>query len=296
MRSLFFAVSCFLLAACGGSAGSVDPAESRAPSTPTGAAEGSGPETSVPVDGGAPAPDVPGLALHVRATDAAFPHADGLAGQTPTMARVGIVGLVLSRGEDDPSPWVVFDRGTSFVDTPLDPGSDTRVAAVPASQLRPGVYTRAQVFVTHVAFRVASVMHVTGAAVPGVFDDVQALADGVVLGGAPRASGWYRYTFLAGGTTPAGTLEGTAAPLPRVDAGPFRLVVEGGRARYEWPVTVVVTPETRGKAVLTVNVHEDFRWRDQQAPGFAPKVFDTTPTSFEPVESFVGNAYTLTLE
>lgn len=167
---------------------------------------------------------------------------------------------------------------------------------MPASALRPGVYTRAQVFVTHVAFRVRSTMHASGLPVPGVFDDVQALADGVVLGGAPRTSGWYRYTFLAGGVTPAGTLEGTAAPLPRVDAGPFRLVVSGGRARYEWPCAVVVTPETRGKVVMTVNVHEDFRWRNQSAPGFAAGVFDTTPATFEPVESFVGNAYTLTLE
>ena len=50
------------------------------------------------------------------------------------------------------------------------------------------------------------------------------------------------------------------------------------------------------RVVCDVNVHESFRWQDQDLAGYAPKVYDTTPTSFEPVMAFGATSFSLTLE
>lgn len=274
------------LVACGGSGASVDGLSPAAdtPPPPSGAGSGSG-------SGG------PGLALHLRATAAPFPHADDLSGLTPAAPRLGIVSLTLLRTASDLSPWVVFDRGTSFVDASLDDGADTAIATVPRADLVPGTFTRARVGVTHVSYEVPSRMHAAGLVTPGVFRNVQVLADGTVLDGVTRPSGWYRYSFLVGGA-PAGTVEGANAPLPSAPSAPFVLRVEGGRAFYDVPVLVVIGPDrdAPAKAIFTVNVHEHFRWRDEAQPGYAKGAFDTTPASFEPVIRFGANAFELTVE
>jgi hypothetical protein len=43
-------------------------------------------------------------------------------------------------------------------------------------------------------------------------------------------------------------------------------------------------------AIFELNTHENFRWVDLEIPGYAKGVYDTTPTSFEPVTSFGANS------
>ncbi len=289
------ALPLLFLVACGGAGASVDAAPWSPGDAPAPSPAPSGSGAGAPVD--EPDTGEPGLALHLRATATPFPHADDLAGLTPSAARLGIVSLTLLRGANDPSPWVVFDRGTSFVDASLDDGADTAVATVARRDLVPGTFTRARVGVTHVSYELPARMHAAGLVTPGVFRNVQVLADGTVLDGAPRASGWHRYTFLVGGA-PAGTVEGANAPLPTAASSPFVLRVEGGRAFYDLAALVVIGPDRAAPArtVFTVNVHEHFRWRDEAQPGYAKGAFDATPASFEPVVRFGANAFELTVE
>lgn len=43
-------------------------------------------------------------------------------------------------------------------------------------------------------------------------------------------------------------------------------------------------------------MHESFRWQDQAQAEYTPNVFDTTPTTYEPVMSFGASAFALFLE
>ncbi|MCS6899456.1 MAG: hypothetical protein NZX77_06760 [Polyangiaceae bacterium] len=40
---------------------------------------------------------------------------------------------------------------------------------------------------------------------------------------------------------------------------------------------------------------ESFRWKDENKSGFLPKIFDVTPTSFEPVQRFGANSFEVKL-
>jgi hypothetical protein len=44
-----------------------------------------------------------------------------------------------------------------------------------------------------------------------------------------------------------------------------------------------------------VNVHESYRWEDQDQPGYAKGVFDSTASTFEPVKAFGASRFQLLL-
>ena len=69
-------------------------------------------------------------------------------------------------------------------------------------------------------------------------------------------------------------------------------------ATYVFPVSVTLGPTlpTSAKIVLTVNTYENFRWQDQSGGGYQTGVFDTTATTYETVESFGANSFTLGVE
>jgi len=57
-------------------------------------------------------------------------------------------------------------------------------------------------------------------------------------------------------------------------------------------------PSTSASLAITMlaNTNEDFRWMDQDEPGYTNGVFDVTPPSaFEPVEQFGANSLTLSV-
>src|SRR5581483_4675931 len=67
----------------------------------------------------------PTLTVHVRTTTASFAHVDGFSGQTSRLTKQGIRSFRLLRSADDPSPVVVFDRGSGYVEAGYDGGDDT---------------------------------------------------------------------------------------------------------------------------------------------------------------------------
>ncbi len=276
--------------------GAFEPGPSPSGSGQVGAAPGGGGATPAGAGAGAGAGD--DITIHVGATATPFAHKDGLSGLTPLDSRLGIVSLTLLRSASDPSPWVVFDRGVDYVEAGLNDGDDTEVGRVARSLLVNDTFTLAKVGVTHVRYRVPSTMHLAisnnGVPVTGTFDNVQALADGVTLGNGVRASGWYRYSFVA--QSYAVPVEGANAPLPTsASAGPFTLSLDAGKASYTFPVNLKASGDAT-RVSIVVNVHDQFRWQDQATTGFTAGVFDSTPSSYEPVRKFGANAFALAIE
>jgi len=239
----------------------------------------------------------PAITIRFRSSTAPFPHDDGLAGQTPLSHVSGLRKLQLYPSPTDPNPLTVFDFGSDFVEVSYADGADTPVYTVPASTLPQGLYTVARVVHSHVRYEVASTMHVNGQALPGTYQNLQVLSDGTLLDGQLRNHGYYEYVFSTGYVD--FPISGDNAPVPEwSETGGFSTKLENGEWGYYFPIELWVTPELTEDVdiVLEVNMHESFRWQDQSEPGFAPGVFDTVPTAFEPVKRFGANDFALSLE
>lgn len=285
------------LAACGGSAASIDPDAPRC-ALPEGCPDGTGsgqgksapnPPPTAPISG-------PRVAISARGSTSPVPHGDPWAGQTPNRQTFAIRSLHLLRGANDSSPAQVFDLGADAVEVELVAGKKTPVASVVAKMLPPGRFTLAKAGIAFVRYSVDARMH-TPVAVDGTYENVQALSDGAVIDGTSRAKGFYRYSFVTNGST-LGTLEGGGAPVPALgQSGVVTLDTSGPQSFYVFPVDVFVDPDIAvdHEAVLELNVHESFRWQDQAMPGYTAKVFDTTPSTFEPVMSFGASSAVLTI-
>jgi hypothetical protein len=236
--------------------------------------------------------------IHIRTSTAPIKHTDGLAGQTPASQRLGIKSLTLLRTAGDEAPLEVFDLGKTGVDTPLDDGSDTIVARVPARSLERGTFTIASVGVSFVSYRVAARVHAPGyPAVDGLLSTTQAMSDGITLPGAttPARQGDFRSVFSVGGSAVA-SRDGNEV-VPRVsNAAGIRLETTASDAFYVFPANVVVDPDAPRDVTVDfdMNVHEDFRWEDQEKAGYAAGVFDTTTQDYEPVRSFGASSVTIT--
>jgi hypothetical protein len=293
------ASSLVLAAACGGTTDTVDPPGAD----PTGAGGGGGVGSGSEQPGGGAATgagasgDGPQVTLALRGTTAPIAHADDFASQTPASQSVAVTSLWLLRSAEDPSPLKVVDLGTSAVETDLVSGKTNDIATVALRSLPAGTYTIAKVGVAWVRYRVAARLHDV-VAIDGRYDNVEALSDGAVIDGTSRDKGWFRSEFGVGAAT-YGSYEGVNAPLPqRPSGGGMTLETSGPTAFYVFPMKVTIDPtETKDQRIVCeVNVHESFRWQDQAQPGYASKVFDTTPTTFEPVMSFGASGFSLLLE
>ncbi len=239
----------------------------------------------------------PEITIRFRANTDPFAHSDGLSGQTPLAHSAGLRKLQLYKDPSDPNPLTVFDFGQDFVMVGFNDGDDTAVHTVPASSLPAGLYTVARAVYSHVHYRVASTMHAGGQAWAGEFDNLQVLSDGTTIDGQVRNHGFCEYVFSTGGTE--FPISGTDAPVPEwSETGGFSAKLEEGEWGYYFPIELVVTPEVTSDIdiVLEVNMHESFRWQDQDELGFAAGVFDTVPTAFEPVMRFGANDFALSLE
>jgi hypothetical protein len=282
LRVLFLSSSTFLTA-CGGVGATIPYAPDAHAET-----EGAPPAKSSGHAGS--------ITIHLAATTAAFTHHDAWSGQTPSDQRIGVRSLSLGSSGDDPSPWVVFDFGTNTVDAGLNDGDDTLVATVPASSVKAGSYTYARVGVAYVRYSVAATVHEAGLSVPGTFHNLEVLSDDTLISGQTYASGYYSFNFAVGSLT-YGPVTGTSGPLPASAGIGISLSIENGQASYGFPVTLDV-PSTSANLAITMlaNTNEDFRWMDEDEPGYAAGVFDVTPpSSFEPVEQFGANSLTLAI-
>lgn len=237
------------------------------------------------------------IEIHLRASTAPFPHADGLSGETPLAHASSIRSLELFKDASDPSPLVVFDLGANGVEAGYDDGDDTLVATVKAKTLPKATYTLARVVHNYVRYRVAATAHSGGISAAGEFDNLQVLSDGSMVDGTLRDHGYFEYKFVTQNLS--FPLSGTNAPTPEWSgSGGFSVKLENGQWAYYFPVTLPIDPDiaTDVKVVLGVNMNESFRWQDQSLPDYAPGVFDATATSFEPVMRFGANSFAVTLE
>ena len=289
--------------ACGGSSVTFGAVDSGAvPSTGDGATSGSatgGDSGAATADGSAPSPPTgPSYEVHLRATQAPVTFTDGYSGETPLDQRIGIRTLTLLRAANDPAPVVVFDNGANAVEAGLNDGDDTVCGYGLPSSIPAGTFTVARVTVGYYDFKVAATLHSNGTVVPGDYHDLEVLTNGTRVSGATFNQGHYSFTFEVSGTA-YGTLTGDDLVTPVDDApGGLSLVASSGEADYVFPVNVTTNPALAStvKVVLTVNTYRNFRWQDETKGGYEAGVFDTTPSSYEPVMSFGANSFTVALE
>jgi hypothetical protein len=283
----FIVIFAFPLVACGGSGATILDAPDAARSAKSDSSVQAGPDAQT--SSGA-------VTIHLRATTAPFAHHDGFSGQTPSDQRLAIKSLSLGASADDPSPWLVFALGTDAVLAGVNDGDDSVIATVPDASLRPGSYSYAKVGVAYVRYSVAATVHADGLAVPGTFDSLEVLSSGTLLDGTTYSSGYSTFTFVVGSET-FGPVTETSAPLPTSAGLGIGLSIVDGQAAYGFPIAIEVARE-KGDFDLTMlaNTNEDFRWKDEDEPGYAPGVFDVTPpSSYEPVEQFGPNSLTLSI-
>jgi hypothetical protein len=236
------------------------------------------------------------VAVRLRSSTAPFPHADGLAGQTPIAHSSGVRSLRLYRQEGDPDPFTVFDFGQESVEVDYADGADTLIYTAQASDLPLATFTQARVVHSYVRYRIAATMHYMGFVVPGEFDNMQVLSDQSLVDGQLRDAGYYEYVYT--GASQMFPASGDDAPVPEWDSGGFSVRFEDGEWAYYFPVNLPVNPDLPVDiaVVLDVNMHESFRWMDQTMPNYMTGVLDVTPTTFEPVMKFGANSFGVAVE
>jgi hypothetical protein len=306
LRRLSCAIVCIVpfFTGCGSDIGvgeldatSASSSSSASSTSGSGGAGGDGSGTTTGTGGAGGSIDGPVIGIRLRASTAAFPHADGLSGQTPIDHRSGVRKFQLFQGESDPAPLTIFDLGEDSVEVGYNDGDDTLVFTVPVATLPTATYTLARVVHSHVRYRVGATMHANGLSVPGEFDNLQVLSDGSRVDGELHDAGYYEYVFETGGMSfPA---SGDNAPIPEyLGGGGFSVKFENGEWAYYFPVLLPLTPDLTEDldVVMEVNMHESFRWTDQQEPSYTAGVFDTTPVVSEPVLRFGANTFGVVLE
>lgn len=285
LRGAALIASAWVLGACVGTS-LTSPGDAGASGAP-----GPGGGTGLGADASAPS-----YIFHVKATTSPFKQTDGYAGQTSRGTKQGIRSFALLRSADDANPVLVFDHGSGYREAGYDDGDDTVVGQAETASIPAGRYVVARVGVTHSRYTVSSTLHYNGMPIPGEFECVQALSDDTELDGTVRKNGWYRYVFHAMGSSYP--QEGNNAPLPTsATSGGFTFKTVGGQSYYEYPIelTLGAPPGRDVEIAMVVNMDHGFRWEDQVGPDYAPDVFDTTPTAFEPIRRFGANAASLAL-
>lgn len=245
------------------------------------------------VDGGA---DEPRVYVHLRATHAVVPHSPSTSGQTPRDWRSGIRSLHLLRDADDQEPVLIFSHGDGYVEASYDDGADTVVGSAAIADLPTGTFTIGRAVHTHVRFTIDATVHTPLGPAPGELEGLLALSDRVSLDGTERARGWYRAIFrTAGMEYPS---ERSGYEIAPASGGGFTVAVEDGETAYYFPILLTVSNDIEDdvQLVFEVNVHEGFRWTDQDMTGYTAGTFDTTAVATEPVVQAGANSFAYAVE
>jgi len=263
---------------------------------------GSGGESSGGADtggessGGGSGPGNPEVTVHITANTDAFPHEDGLSGQTAISASGGVRSLMLYRDAEDTEPLVLFDHGVNVVEVGYDDGDETEVAVVPTENMVAGSYTVARLSQSYSRYQVAATLHTLGGMYDGILDNVFVMADQTMLDGQMRDAGHYDFSFAGGGESFAIAGEDYPVPIYSFTAGAYAVVEDGEWAVY-FPVAVEISDDASldMDIVVDVNLDQAFRWTDLLVLGYEPGVFDVTEISYEPLVRFGGNHFEMTV-
>lgn len=244
-------------------------------------------------DGGAGGPTV---FVHLRSTHASVAHDPATQGQTPRAWSSGVRSLQLLRSMDDTAPVTVFDHGDDFVEAGYEDGADTVVGMGDLSVIPSGVYTHARVVHTHVRFTIDATVHSVAGSFPGELEDLIVLSDRTTLDGVVRSRGDFDYVLRAAGME--FPYSGSGFYLAPIASGGFWTEVEAGETAYYFAAPVVVSEAVSEDQhfIFEVNMHEGFRWVDEEIAGYSVGVFDMTPVSTEPIVQAGANSFAYSLE
>lgn len=242
----------------------------------------------------------PVVRVHVRATAERWPHTDGLSGQTPRESSAGIRSLTLQDSSGRLPDLVVFDHAPEHVVAGFDDGDDTVLAEVAAAGLPAATFDRARVALSFVRFTVDATVHVGELSVPGEVAATQVLADATEIDGEVHDRGWWRWVFSAGGSGRFPVGGDSGSPIEMLPpGGPLEMTVQDGETVVLFPVSVLVDPSVSRDvdAILQVNVHEAFRWTDDDRdPAYTAGTFDARPPAFEPIGKLGVNDWVLAFD
>ncbi len=294
-----------IFGACGGGGGdSQDAGATDAASSDAASSDAAGPlDANLPDDAGGPATDAaldggqPMVTVQIVASGATFPHADGLAGQTARMTVAGVRSLALYRSMADPDPLVLYLADRPDAPVGYVPGDETTLTTLEASALLPGTYTFGRLVQSYARYAIDATLHRLDGPRDGVAQSFQVIADGTTVDGTAYDAGHYEFSFTAPGVTESWMGEDAPFPVYSATSGAIGVVEDGEWAVY-FPIDLVIAESPTSDALLTleVNMHESFRWTDLLLAGYRPDVFDVTDISSEPVLSFGGNAFALSLD
>lgn len=230
------------------------------------------------------------LSIYVEGDVTPKPFDDGLSGQTPQNYLMYFSSVELLRSFDDATPLVLADHGDGSME--VDMLSKTRVVHVPSDSLPLGVYTHGRARLAAVSFDIDATVHHQEMILPGQVEVFGVLSD-TIVDGVQRSKGEASYTFMGY------TVQGTLPPLPSTAIG--ALIEEDGSTylvfAFSQPVFISSVMEQDMTVTIVFEVHESFRWQDQDLPGFQPQVFDvTTSMESEPVVCFGATGYRIEMD
>ena len=221
----------------------------------------------------------------------AYPHQDGLTGQTAREVSAGVRSLELI--DDAGGVWTVLEASPANVSVSYTDSQPTTLAIIGPSLVRPGHYVKARLVQDWSRFEVDATLHQASTATPGRLRVLMATSDGAQVDGQTLKQGHYRHVFVGAGADRS--WEG-ASPVPQhsttAEAEAFD---ESGSWAVYFPIDLQVPAGATGTLSLRVNLDQAFRWSDLGSPGHSTGAYDIAPPLYEPVEQFGGNRFDLEL-
>ncbi len=231
------------------------------------------------------------LRVVLSANHQAFPHQDGLAGQTAQKVTAGVRSLRLI--DDAGNAWTLFDQSPASVGVTYDAGSSTSLCTIAPADVKAGHYVEARMVQDWSRFDVDATLHEAAAPSAGTLSVFQITTDGASVEGKSYPAGHYEHHFQAPNVDRSYSGE-LPVPDQSKTAGAEAVVEQGEWAVY-FPLDLTLSAGARGELRIDVNMDHAFRWTDEPLAGYAVNVYDIAPPLYEPVVQFGGNRFDVTL-
>lgn len=233
-----------------------------------------------------------GVAIHIQATTAEFPHSDGLSSMTARAAGGAIRSLSLLSDRSDPAPLRLFDYGANSAKVSYDDGAETEAGVVAVDTFAPGQYKLARLVQAYSRYDIDATYHENGVATPGRLESLMVMSDGTLIDGKLHNSGHYDWRFRVSGGEETGAMENVEIADVSFTAGAYALLEDGEWAVY-FPIDVTLddVPAAGSRLNILVNMDHSFRWVDTVAPDWEAGVYDFSSSVYETVVRFGGNDF-----